>query len=247
MIQIPISLQAYSLHNIFNENPLKVMKIAKAAGYDGIEFYGAHFRPELYAALLKETGLVCSGWHTSVDMLEKDFERTLERNLAVGSKYVCIPHFDSKKADDWKELADKLNGFAEKLACYGIRVGFHSHAHEFQPLEGGMLPWDIIAQNTIPQVVLQLDTGNTMAGGADPLEFMEKYPGRANTVHLKPYSAKTAYNCLIGEDDTPWEKIISFCEQRGNTEWMVVEYEYPNEPVASVERCAAYLHKLRPR
>ena len=57
----------------------------EAAGYDGVEFYGAHFRPELYAALLKETGLVCSGWHTGLAALENDFKQTVERNLAVGN------------------------------------------------------------------------------------------------------------------------------------------------------------------
>ena len=245
MIQLPISLQIYSLRSIFEDNPLKAMKAAKSAGYDGVEFYGSHFQPELYAALLKETGLVCTGWHTSIDALEKDFEKTLSRNLAVGNKYICVPYYKADTAAGWADFAERLNKIAEKLARYGIRTGYHAHAHDFAAVEG-QIPWDIVAQKTLPQVILQIDTGNAMAGHADPLEFMEKYPGRAITVHLKPYCAKTGYDCIIGEDDSPWEKFLAFCEQRGNTEWLIVEYEVQNDPVSAVERCAAYLRKLRP-
>ena len=217
MIQLPISLQIYSLRSIFEDNPLKAMKAAKSAGYDGVEFYGSHFQPELYAALLKETGLVCTGWHTSIDALEKDFEKTLNRNLAVGNKYICVPYYKADTAAGWVDFAERLNKVAEKLARFGIRTGYHAHAHDFAAVEG-QIPWDIVAQKTLPQIILQIDTGNAMAG----------------------------YDCIIGEDDSPWEKFLAFCEQRGNTEWLIVEYEVQNDPVSAVERCAAYLRKLRP-
>ena len=96
MIQIPIALQAYSLRKIYQENPLQALKLIKEAGYDGVEFYGTHFQTDLYVSLLRETGLVCAGWHTGIDALENDFDATLRRNLAVGNKYICVPWF---KAD----------------------------------------------------------------------------------------------------------------------------------------------------
>ena len=70
MIQLPIALQAYSLRKIFEDNPLQAMNIIKNAGYDGVEFYGTHYQTELYVALLRQTGLVCAGWHTGIEALE---------------------------------------------------------------------------------------------------------------------------------------------------------------------------------
>jgi len=246
MIQLPIALQAYSLRKIYEENPLKALKIIKSAGYDGVEFYGTHFQPEFYSALLKETGLVCAGWHTGIDAFEKDFDNTLRRNLAVGNKYICVPWFNAPTVAEWENFAERLNAVAEKLAPYGIRTGYHNHAHEFQSVEG-LLPWDIVAQKTCPQVILQLDTGNAMSGNADALAFLEKYPGRNQTVHLKPYSRANEFVAAIGEDDLPWEKILDYCEKQGRTEWFIVEYEPEQDPVSAVERCAAHLRKLRPR
>ena len=136
MIQLPIALQAYSLRRIFEENPLQALRAIRNAGYDGVEFYGNHFQPDLYAALLKETGLVCAGWHTGIDALEQNFDETLRRNLAVGNRYICVPYFKADSVDGWKAFADRLNAVAEKLARYGLKTGYHSHAHDHQEVEG---------------------------------------------------------------------------------------------------------------
>ena len=211
---------------------------------DWFEVY--RIQPDLYAALLKETGLVCAGWHTGIDALEQNFEETLRRNLAVGNRYICVPYFKADTVDGWKAFADRLNAVAEKLARYGLKTGYHSHAHDHQEVEG-RIPWEIVAENTSPQVILQLDTGNAMCGGADVFAALSRFPGRNQSIHLKPYSKSAGYEPAIGEDDLPWEKILSWCETEGRTEWLVVEYEMEKEPVAAVERSLAFLRKLRPR
>ena len=61
----------------------------------------------------------------------------------------------------------------------------------------GELPWDIFFSNTRQEVVMQFDTGNALVGGAEPLNFLKRYPGRAITVHLKEHSA-TNDKALIG-------------------------------------------------
>ena len=245
-MNLPIALQVYSLRHIFENNPLRAMRIARSAGYTGIEFYGTHFQPELYAALLNETSLVCAGWHTPIEALEENFEHTLRRNLAVGNRYICVPWFNADSVDEWKKFAERLNVAAERLAPYGIAVGYHNHAHEFQPLEG-RLPWEIVAENTLPQVILQLDTGNAMSAGADVSAFLEKYPGRSRTIHFKPYSRSTKFVSPIGEDDLPWGKLLDFCEKRGRTEWIIVEYEEEIDPENAVAACLRNLQRLRSR
>ena len=245
-MQIPIALQIYSLRRIFEENPLRALRIARKAGYTGVEFYGTHFHPEFYAALLRETGLVCAGWHTPIEALEDDFENTLHRNLVVGSRFICVPWFKAESLAEWKKFAARLNAVAERLAPYGILTGYHNHAHEFQMLEG-RLPWDVVAENTLPQVILQLDTGNAMSAGADVSAVMEKYPARAGTVHFKPYSRVAKFASPIGMDDIPWGKLLDYCERRGRTEWIVVEYEEEQNPEDVVAASLRALHRLRPR
>ena len=191
MAYIPIALEMYSVRKEFTENPLATMKAVKAMGYEGVEFAGdPQFTPEFYAGLLKETGLVCCGWHTPWARVQPDkLADTIRLNQAVGNKYIIIPWLKAESHQDWLTKAAEMNALADKLAPYGFRCGYHNHAHEFQPLDG-KAPWDSYMGNTYKRVVMQLDTGNALSGGADIMGTLNKYPGRCQTIHLKP-SVKT--------------------------------------------------------
>ncbi len=91
---------------------------------------------------------------------------------------------------------------------------------------------------------MQLDTGNAFHGGADPVPYIERYPGRAITVHLKEF-AKTNDKALIGEGDVPWDVVFQLCETIGKTEWYIVEQEtYAHPPLECVDKCLQNLRKM---
>ncbi|MBX3015738.1 MAG: hypothetical protein KF832_29735, partial [Caldilineaceae bacterium] len=100
--------------------------------------------------------------------------------------------------------------------------------------------------------IMQLDNGNALMGGADPTQLIKDYPGRAVTVHLKPYTQvaepadpEAAFRPLIGQDSVPWAEFFNACETVGGTEWYIVEYEsdaYP--PLEAVARCLQALRAM---
>ena len=106
--------------------------------------------------------------------------------------------------------------------------------------------WDTFMENTCWKVIMQLDTGNALAGGADVMQVLETYPVAA-MIHLKPYSTDPdkGYKPLIGEDDIPWQEVSDFCQTKGRTEWAIVEYECPEIPaLEAVEKCLKALRKM---
>ena len=106
------------------------------------------------------------------------------------------------------------------------------------------MPWDTFFGNTSPEVVMQMDTGNALHGGGDPVHFLKRYPGRATTVHLKEYSA-TNDSALIGEGDVDWDELFNTCETIGGTEWYIVEQEsYAYPPLECVKRCLENLRRM---
>jgi sugar phosphate isomerase/epimerase len=122
-------------------------------------------------------------------------------------------------------------------------VGYHNHSHEFQPIDG-QIPWDVFFDNTVAEVVMQIDTGNMMHGGGDPVHYLRKYPGRALTVHLKEYSA-TNDKAVIGEGDCPWQDVFHLCETIGGTQWYIVEQEsYAYPPLECVKVCLDNLRAM---
>ena len=243
MNRIPVAVQLYSLREMFPEMPLKTLNAVKEMGFSGVEFYGSHFKNNFYRALLEESGLVCAGWHTGIEDLEGDkVEATLERNLAVGNKYICVPWFQAPTAAEWKAFADRLNAVAEKLRPYNIRTGFHCHAHEFAPVEG-QLPWTIVAENTTSDVVLQLDTGNALSGGADIMETLKAYPGRNQSIHWKPYSRSEGFAVPVGGDDQDWQALLEWSQTKGQTEWIVLEYE-KEDPLVNIKKSIDYIREM---
>jgi len=256
MSRIPIALELYSVRHNLQEDLPGTLKAVAEMGYEGVEFAG----PPVYKAnelkpILDDLGLVCCSWHTPIDFVRNDkLAATMEFNKAMGNRSIIIPglpkeYTESKQA--WQKAAAFLNELAEKLAAEGMFTGYHNHWIEWVPVEGE-IPWDIIFSNTRPEVVMQLDTGNALRGGAEAVSVLERYPGRARSVHLKPYrrvaqgeDPNTGFRPLIGEDDIPWEQVFRLCETIGGTEWYIVEYEsdaYP--PLEAVKRCLQALKAM---
>lgn len=237
MNKIPVACQIYSLRKDWPTHPLEILRFLKEMGYTGVELYGNYFSPAFTAALLREAGMICTGWHCAADDFEDGkFEETLEKALTVGARTLCVAWYGASDIAGWKAFAGKLNSISERLAPYGIRTGYHSHGSDFKSLEG-RFPWDIIAENTDDSVILQLDFGNTLATGADPVAWLKKYPGRSMTVHCKPWSKAGGYNLCKG-DDVPWKELVNFCRTEGGTEWFIVEYEEAED----LRSCIRKLH-----
>ncbi len=248
MATIPIGLELYSVReDCARDLPGTLAAVAKM-GYVGVEFAGYHNRaaPEL-RKMLDDLGMVCCGTHTGFNTLMGDeLPRTIEFNQTLGNKFLIVPGLPEERRNSrpaWLETARLMNEAAERAAPAGMQVGYHNHGVEFQPLEGE-LPWDTFFSNTRPEVVMQLDFGNALHGGGNPIPYVERYPGRATTVHLKEYSA-TNDQALIGEGDVNWQELFQLCETKGGTQWYIVEQEsYAHPPLECCDLCLQNLRKM---
>ncbi len=239
--KIPVGLQLYSVRNECEKDLVKTVTAVSKMGYQGVEFAGYYNRDaKTLRQLLDDTGLKCCGTHIGLEtMLGENLAKTIEFNKTLGNNFLIVPGLAEKYRKTrkaWQETAVIFNELSEKVQPHGMRVGYHNHSIEFAPLDGEM-PWDTFFGGTNKRVVMQFDTGNAMHGSGDPVLFLKKYPGRAGTVHIKPYS-KSKPNAVLGEDELPWPEIFNLCETSGGTDWYIVEYEsdaYP--PLVSVEKC----------
>ncbi|HUU11362.1 MAG TPA: TIM barrel protein [Phycisphaerae bacterium] len=241
--RIPVALQLYSVRDDAGKDLPGVLEKVAKMGYEGVEFAGYYgHKPEAIRKLLDADGLVCCSTHTGFGALQGDaLKGTVELHKTLGAKFITVPGGvggDTKQA--WLDAAKKFNDVAAKLKADGIRVGYHNHSAEFKVVDGEML-WDTFCSNTVKDVVMQLDTGNAMGGGGDPVAILKKYPGRAGTIHLKEHGGDGNF----GAGDCPWKEIFELCETIGGTEWYIVEqetYKYP--PLKCVEQCMEFMKKM---
>ena len=223
------SVQLYSVRTVLQQDPLGVLNRLKSMGYFGVEGFGNFsFSSSDVNYGLSDSGLRIVGYHTPWANVQDDkLDYTIRYFREIGNKYVIIPSLPeecTKTIDAWKRTAEKFNVLSKKLQNEGMILGYHNHYTEFRKIDGQM-PFTVFFDNTDPAVVVQMDNGNAYEGGADVMALLRKYPGRARSVHLKPYSKDPGLGPIIGKDDIDWKEYLHWCRDHGRTEHYIVEYE----------------------
>lgn len=243
----PIGLQLYSIRHQAQKDLPSVLEAVAKMGYEGVEFAGyyGHSAAEL-KKLLGANGLKCCGTHIRLDSLQGDaLKETIEFNQTIGNKYLVVswmPPTYALSARSVKDKAKVYNELAEKLSPLGMLVGYHAHAHDFHKVDGEPA-WNILFENTSQSVIMQLDIGNCLSGGGDPIATLKRFAGRATTLHLKEYGGSP--EAVIGEGDVDWEEVFTICERQAKTDWYIVEHERPaGDPLKNVARCLKNVRKI---
>jgi sugar phosphate isomerase/epimerase len=229
--KVPIGLQLFSVRGECEKDlPAALSKVAEIGyvaaepwgyGGDALEWMG--WSAQDVRRMYDDNGLACCGMHLSTSALLGDnLERTIEMNQILGNKFLIIAA-DKKRMsalDTIAELTDILNGVAAKLKPLGMWTGYHAHPFDFVRF-GGQTAWEILFSNTVDDVIMQMDIGNCAMGDGDPIAMLEKFPGRALSVHLKDYGG--APGSVIGEGKADWDTIFRLCDTLHHPHWYVVE------------------------
>jgi sugar phosphate isomerase/epimerase len=231
----PVGLQLYCVRAEMPRNPAGVLGDLKGMGFEVVELAGwLNMTPADWKKLLDDHGLRAEGHHVSFNSILGDaLKKTADDNAVIGNKQLIVPSIPAARVsprDAFMKTIEQINQSAQALKPYGMRLGFHSEADFFKDVDGSR-PWDVLADNTVPDVVLQLDTGNVQTArpeGVDVVAVFRRNPGRIRTMHVKPFS-KTKADAYIGEDELPWAAIIAE-SQKQNIDYYIIEYEVPGHP-----------------
>jgi len=243
---IPIGFQLYTVRGEFSRNVPQTLKTLGQLGYKAVEFWGYGGTPNVYQQysaselrkLLDENDLKCCGMHLELKALAKDnLQRTIENNQALGSQYLNVAAAKEKMGseDTIAELAAFLNDAATQCRPHKMTVGYHAHPFDFAKVNG-RFAWEILFGRTQPEVNMQIDVGNCLAGDGDPIAMLKEFPGRTRTIHIKEHQQKTF------ESDF-YKEIFRLCETSSGTKWYIVEMGGPEGNGYDVPRQA--LEKLR--
>jgi sugar phosphate isomerase/epimerase len=234
----PVGLQLYCVRAEFQKDPASIPRILgelSKMGYQVVEFAGfVNQTPAQWKKWLDDSGLKVEGHHTGWNLLQGDaLKKTIDDNAIVGNKQLIVPSLGAARTsprDTFMKTIEQINAISATLKPLGMRIGFHSEADFFKDIDGAR-PWDILVDNTEPDVVMQLDTGNVQTArpeGVDVVQVFKRNPGRIKTMHVKPFS-KTKPAAFVGEDELPWASIVA-TSQAQKIEYYIIEYERPEVP-----------------
>jgi sugar phosphate isomerase/epimerase len=250
----PIGLELYSVRGELARDLPNTLKTVAKIGYQVVEFYSPYFKWQPpYAkdvrAQMDDLGLRCYSTHNGFESFssEENIAHAIELNQILGARYAVLASAPGHTTgvDGWKSLSERLTAAVEHLKPHGLSAGYHNHQAEWAKLENGQRIMEVIAANTPPEFMLQLDVGTCEEAGADPVAWVKSNPGRIKTMHLKDWAPgaradEKGYRVLFGEGVTPWKELLAAAESTGGVEYFLIEQEGSRYPeFETAKRCLA--------
>ena len=220
---------------------------AEVASYENGLFSG--LSPKEFRNVINSAGLEISSSHTTrpltrAELASGDYsealswwEECIAAHKEAGITRLIMSY--ANKIDNeagLKVMAEYLNAIGEMCNAEGIRFGYHNHSAELERV-GRTTMLDYLLTNTDPaKVFFQLDVYWTVMGGASPVEYMQKYAGRFEMIHIKD-KYEIGQSGMVG-----FEPIFRNFRKAG-VQAFVVEMEYASTPniLKGLRESALYL------
>ena len=248
-------LQLYSLRDDLPKDPKGVLKQVASFGYKQVESYEGKqgmfwgMTNKEFKKYMDELGMTIVSSHCNINV---DFETKAAQAGEIGMKYLICPYLGVQKTmDDFKRYAEKFNACGDICKKNGLRFAYHNHGYSFTELEG-QLPQDVLMQNTNKDTVdFEMDIYWVVTAGADPIAWLNKYPGRFTMCHVKDRKKNadpkdTDASIDLGTGGIDFKKILKAGSSKGLQYFIVEQERYDNStPLKSAEVDAQYMKALK--
>ena len=202
----------------------------EAAGYAPGEggaagtFYG--MAPEAFAALLDSLGLAPKSTH--MGMATRDnVDRLAADTRAAGFEYFVLPvppmgafgvDEDTRTMLMKKPVAEVMadvNLIASRVRAAGLACLYHNHDFEFKPNADGLVPIEYFLEHSDPgELAFQMDLFWVTKAGADPVDYINRYPGRWRSFHVKDMDAEGRF-APVGTGSIDFARVLAERERAG--------------------------------
>lgn len=187
----------------------ETLKAVKNAGFDAIELNGFMLRPSGmlvrmltrmagmptgncgnygWKALVESSGLRVTAIHEDLGTIEREMENVLKEALDFGTDKIVVTgmyRFDYTDEVQLLKLAERLNAAGEKLKKNGVTLLYHNHNTEFRRLPDGRVVYDVLMENTDPELLAaEFDSYWAADIGANALGYMQKLGKRLKLYHV---------------------------------------------------------------
>jgi sugar phosphate isomerase/epimerase len=257
---IPVGLQLYTVRDECEKDFEGTLKQIAAIGYKNVEVYDFYGKTAAdVKKLLDENGLKAPSGHWLLPKLQKSLPKTIEDAKTIGCEYIVMPIFDPperKTFDQFKRHAEYFNKVGEQCKKEGLSFCYHNHNYEFQKHDDSTI-FDYLLSAFDPQYVnVEMDCFWVTHAGYDPVEYMEKYPGRFPLLHikdLKPGNEPTtrldaekgaSLFAPVGKGTIDWKRIFE-AAPKGGLKYYFVEQDYcEGSPLDAIKVSYDYLKNL---
>lgn len=241
-----IGLQLYTLRNEMSEDFAGTLARVAELGYKEMEFAGymGHSAAEV-RSMLDANGLTSPAAHIQLQAIRDNLDGEIETAVTLGQKYIVVPIVpaNERTIDDYHRHAEALNRAGEACQAAGLKMGYHNHSFEFEIVQG-QRPYDILVEETDPALVaMELDLFWIINAGIDPVEYINKYPGRFPMLHVKDMDTLGRMTD-VGKGTIKFAELFSRVDT-GGFEHYFIEHDNPGNGILSIAYSIYTVRNLR--
>ena len=246
-------IQLYTLRDVFPGDVKGTLKKVADYGYKQVEGYETDrgifwgMEPQEFKDYLDELGLTMVSTHCNID---QNFEQKAKDAASIGMDYLICPYIGAQGSKEaWQGVVDKFNDRGQICADNGIRFAYHNHGYSFENVYG-IVPQDFMMENTNDSVDYEMDIYWVVTGGADPVAYLEKYPGKWKLCHVKDRlkdapAGEADASADLGTGSIDFTRILAAARDQGMEYYIVEQERYDNgTPLEAAQVDAAYLRDL---
>jgi sugar phosphate isomerase/epimerase len=238
------------VRDAMRKDPEKTLAAVKMMGYADVELlwaFGNFGRtPRQVRDSLDHEGLKAPSAHIAPEILLTSWDKSLDDAALIGHQYLIVPSLPeetNQSLDKWREWADHFNVAGAAARKAGIWLAFHNEPDHMKPIDG-TVPYDVFIQRSDPSIVrLQLDVGNMVMGGGDPMRYLSRYQDRYWSFHIKDIVADRSHDTELGKGTVNLGALLAMVRDIRRKP-VYVEQEQWADSLASAAQNYAYLSAL---
>lgn len=247
-------IQLYTLRDLMPGDPKGTLKKIADMGYRQIEgyegdmgiFWGMEARE--YKDYLDELGLTMVATHVNI---RENFAEKVKQAAGIGVKYMICPSIGAQKDKAaWQQVVEMFNAAGKVCADNGIRFAYHNHGYSFKEVDG-IIPQAYLMDNTDDTVDYEMDIYWVVTAGADPVEWLNKYPNKWRLCHVKDRQKDAPADEMdasvdLGMGTIDFPSVLAVAEAQGMEYYILEQEDYPDStPLESAKAGARYMEELK--
>ncbi|OIN56040.1 sugar phosphate isomerase/epimerase family protein [Arsenicibacter rosenii] len=148
--------------------------------------------------------------------LRDNYQQLVDEAVEGGLSYLVCSSTPVGTIDDINKSIEVFQKTGEACKKAGIGFAYHNHATEFDPVDGGKTPYELILSQTDKDLVkMELDLAWAVKAGKDPVELFKGQPGRFPLWHIKDIKSDLKTITEVGNGVVDFKKAFAAAKIAG--------------------------------
>ncbi len=176
--------------------------------------------------------------------LRDNYQQLVDEAAEGGLSYLVCASTPVATLDEINKSIEVFQKTGEACKKAGIGFAYHNHATEFDAVEGGKTPYDLILSQTDKDLVkMELDLAWAVKAGKDPVKLFAEHPGRFPLWHIKDIKSDLKTITEVGNGVVDFKSAFAAAKTAG-LKYFFVEQDMAAQPIESITTSYTFLKKL---